>query len=166
MYRRMEEFKEEAKDWNYNCNYIEESPFRSYDDVVLPFSRKLCVMDLKEHSFSQQMHRPLSYPSHVNCGAPPSGCTFHPKLQSSGSSNTNTTSTRRHLHTPNTTMPSPPPSQDVKRKAAREVIDILFEIATLLVRPLLQSPLQCKHNNANNSRTRASTASNSLTACR
>ncbi|KAF2796267.1 hypothetical protein K505DRAFT_300574 [Melanomma pulvis-pyrius CBS 109.77] len=33
-------------------------------------------------------------------------------------------------------MPSPPaaaaPSQDVKRKAAREVIDILFEIATLL----------------------------------
>ncbi|KAF2188193.1 hypothetical protein K469DRAFT_566545 [Zopfia rhizophila CBS 207.26] len=30
-------------------------------------------------------------------------------------------------------MPSPPPpSQDVKRKAAREVIDILHEIATLL----------------------------------
>ncbi|KAF2708922.1 hypothetical protein K504DRAFT_534480 [Pleomassaria siparia CBS 279.74] len=32
-------------------------------------------------------------------------------------------------------MPSPPaaaPSQDVKRRAAREVIDILFEIATLL----------------------------------
>lgn len=27
-----------------------------------------------------------------------------------------------------------PPSQDVKRKAAREVIDILHEIATLLVR--------------------------------
>jgi hypothetical protein len=62
MYRRMEEFKEEAKDWNYNCDYIEESPFRSYDDIILPFSRKLCVMDLKEHSFSQQMHRPPSYP--------------------------------------------------------------------------------------------------------
>jgi hypothetical protein len=30
--------------------------------------------------------------------------------------------------------PAPAPSIDVKRKAAREVIDILHEIATLLVR--------------------------------
>jgi hypothetical protein len=50
-------------------------------------------------------------------------------------------------------MPSPPaaaPSQDVKRKAAREVIDILFEIATLLVQRHLQVAPQYKHNMANN----------------
>jgi hypothetical protein len=43
-------------------------------------------------------------------------------------------STTAQQPTPNMSAAAPAPSQDVKRKAAREVIDILHEIATLLVR--------------------------------
>lgn len=40
---------------------------------------------------------------------------------------------------------APAPSQDIKRKAAREVIDILHEIATLLVRRSPPPSLKPKH---------------------